>query len=83
MCIRENGGDYIKQSDFKLFMEQIKTAPANDPIWYCGYLFMDLTLKQHRLTVEALESRPFIVHVIKFGHECLVIPSGIGLYKEV
>lgn len=73
----------MKQSNFKLFLEEIKTAQPGDTIWCCGYLFMDLTERQYKLTVEALESRPFIEHVIKFGHECLVLPNGLGLYKEV
>lgn len=36
----------MKRDLFKRFKETVKQADASDPIWYMGYLWLDLTEKQ-------------------------------------
>lgn len=38
----------MKRDLFKRFKETVKQADASDPIWYMGYLWLDLTDKQFK-----------------------------------
>lgn len=72
----------MKTSQFKTFIETIKTAPANADIWYCGYLFLNLTQRQGQIFLDELAKNP----IVKNGRnifdntEYLEIPSGMRFY---
>lgn len=36
----------MKRTVFTRFYEAVRTAGNNDPVWYAGYLWIDLTEKQ-------------------------------------
>lgn len=47
----------MKRVDFGKFKEVISTARNNDPIWWAGYLWINLTEKQSNEVIEILTSR--------------------------
>lgn len=70
----------MKNSTFKLFKETIAKADTTDPIWYCGYLWIDLTQKQAIEIVSILEKRHFPMRWNeRMNWTEIVIPSGMGI----
>lgn len=62
----------MKRSDFGKFKEVISTAKSDDPIWWAGYLWINLTEKQSNEVIEILTSRGFRISTNE-----IEIPSGI------
>lgn len=75
----------MKRDLFKRFKETVKQADANDPIWYMGYLWLDLTDKQaETLAYEVLSTHPHIEVTIDL-HEGVYryrLPNGLVLTIE-
>ena len=62
----------MKRSDFGKFKEVISTAKSDDPIWWAGYLWINLTEKQSNEVIGILTSRGFRISANE-----IVLPSGI------
>lgn len=74
---------------FKQFCETVKEATENDPIWYAGYLWIDLTEKQVNKVFELIAyghlkckyiTRP-IANII-FQRDVITTPGGFKLYGD-
>lgn len=76
----------MKQEKYKLFKEAISTAGAKDPVWWAGYLWIDLTEKQGREVFKILGNRRDNVckTIISLRNSRIEIeiPSGIRLFIE-
>lgn len=75
--IAQKGGN-MKRTQFERFKSAILTAPKDDPIWWCGYLFIDLTEKQFATTKALLYSR---ADDFEITDEQITLPSGLGLRR--
>jgi len=62
----------MKRSDFSKFKEVISNARNDDPIWWAGYLWINLTEKQSNEVIKILTSRGF-----RTSANEITIPSGI------
>lgn len=62
----------MKRSDFGKFKEVIKNADNNDPIWWAGYLWLDLTENQYNKAYDILIDKGFPVNESGF----VKMPSG-------
>ena len=71
----------MKNCDYKVFKETIRTCPENDTIWWAGYLFLRLTKKQTEEVIEILIGRGFPV-VEGFRGKMVQTPSGLGIWIE-
>lgn len=69
----------MKNTNFKTFLAAVKTEPDNAPVWYAGYLFLDLTPRQHAKTCDALLARGCAVTVDAIGRRWVHTPVGLGL----
>ena len=69
----------MKQSTFKNFIAAVKESKSNDPVWYAGYLWLNLTERQVKKTIDALIIRGDCPVEKRNGKYCIVIPSGIAL----
>lgn len=73
----------MKVHDFKCFISAVEIATKNSDIWWCGYYFMDLTIKQHNKLCEVLDTIGFID--VKYEYpmtgtkKTFILPSGIGV----
>ena len=65
----------MKTKDFKAFKEVIADADEKHPIWWAGYLWIDLTAKQGAQAYEILKGRGFEQNAT--GH--VLLPSGLGI----
>ena len=76
----------MKQDRYKLFKEAISTAGAKDPVWWAGYLWLDLTKKQSHEVFNILGNRRDgvckVIISLRNGRIEIEIPSGIRLYIE-
>lgn len=74
----------MKTQDYKNFKNLIiKATDPKDPIWWAGFLWVDLTKRQATEIVRILETKPFIKDTVTFnGHEAVEIPSGLAIWKE-
>ena len=73
----------MKNDYFKAFIEEVKNAETKDPIWYMGYLWIDLTKKQAYKTINVLMDRSDCKLVtLKNGKQAIEIPSGMAIYLE-
>ena len=74
----------MKNRDFTSLCEYVKNADKNDPIWYAGYLWIDLTEKQIDKIIGIADSEKACfkrtIHSVLFDREVLVTPSGMELY---
>lgn len=68
-------------SRFKQFIDCVATCDDNDPFWWAGYLFIDLTEKQAKKTF-AICSERFGTTTDQKGRIKVVLPSGLGIYKD-
>ena len=69
----------MKRSTFKPFIEAVRTGAPNNPVFYAGYLWLQLTEKQYAETVNALILRGDC-EVKKHNDKWLILaPSGYGL----
>lgn len=67
-------------SRFKHFIDCVATCGEDDPIWWSGYLFLDLTEKQIKKTFAICAER-FGTTTDKKGRIMALTPSGIQIYK--
>ena len=71
----------MKIDRFKQMMNVIETREDNDPIWWSGYLFLDLTEKQCKKVYIACAVRFGEKWDRKTGEYTVVLPSGIGIRR--
>lgn len=69
----------MKKKDFARFLEELEKADSKDPIWYCGYLFLDLTPKQVEKVQDALLPKLGFKYSPQTQHYEIVLPNGLGL----
>ena len=70
----------MKANTFKGFTQLMQTAEADNPIWWCGYIFCsDLTPKQLEKVKPILAERFGVTIDERSGLEMVLLPSGIGL----
>lgn len=74
---------------FKQFCETVKEAIDNDPIWYAGYLWIDLTERQVNKVVELIpygnNKCKYITRTIAnviFQRDVITTPGGFKLYGD-
>ena len=72
----------MKNDRFKDFLEYVGSASKTDPIWWAGYLWIDLTKRQATKTIEVLKNRPDCKLDVVNGRDVLKIPSGLAIYIE-
>lgn len=73
----------MKNDVYKRFKKGVIEADEKDPIWWLGYLWIDLTVRQAKEVIGLLSEKPFIKEVVTFnGHEAYEIPSGLQIWKE-
>lgn len=75
----------MKRDLFKRFKETVKQADASDPIWYMGYLWLDLTNKQFKDLAYSVLSVHKDIEVIIDLHEGVYkyrLPNGLVLTLE-
>ena len=62
----------MKRSDFIKFKEVISIARSDDPIWWAGYFWINLTEKQSNEVIKILTLRGF-----RTEDNEIVLPSGM------
>lgn len=67
----------MKRADFNRFYEAVMTAEEKDPIWWAGYLWINLTEKQCDNITEALTCNKYV----KVSEDGYKLPSGILLKR--
>lgn len=73
----------MRNDYFKGFIDEVKTASTKDPIWYQGYLWIDLTKKQAYKTIEVLKTRNDCkIVTLNNGKLAIETPSGLAIYLE-
>lgn len=73
----------MKNSEYKKFKEAVSLAEERDPIWWAGFLWIDLTKRQAKEIVKVLARKPFIKEAVTLnGHEALETPAGLQIWKE-
>lgn len=77
----------MRNRDFTSLCEYVKNADKNDPIWYAGYLWIDLTEKQIDKIVGIIKlgKKTIFSHTIGnavFEREIIETPSGMKLYSN-
>ena len=70
----------MKKSSYKLFKQGVETEPLTNqaPIWYAGYLWIDLTEKQAAEIRHILIDRGCPIYKGRRGFEVRT-PSGFGI----
>lgn len=76
----------MRNNDFKNLCDRVKYADKNDPIWYAGYLWIDLTEKQIDKVIAICNLckvcyKKSIGNML-FERNVLETPSGMKLYGE-
>ena len=71
----------MKNEEYKRFKETVKEADEKNPIWWAGFLWINLTKRQARDIIEILKEQPFIKDVEVNGIEAYEIPSGLAIHK--
>lgn len=70
----------MDRATFKGFINAVRTSATNDPVWYAGYLWLNLTEKQREKTLEALILRGDCqAKRHTNGKFYIFTPSGIGV----
>lgn len=73
----------MKNAEYKAFRNTVATADEKNPIWWAGFLWIDLTKRQANDIITILERLDFIKEVTLFnGKQALEIPSGLAIWKE-
>lgn len=65
----------MKRSEFATFKKIISTCDNKHPIWYMGYLWIDLTVKQLNTIYDILVNRGCEIN--EDGY--VLTPSGFGI----
>ena len=66
----------MKTNEFKNFINYVEECSDDDPIWWAGYMFINLTEKQSGTLIDVLCNR-FVVKTDDRGRDTVMIPSGI------
>ena len=70
----------MTQQEFKSFSRTVTNAGANDPIWWAGYYWINLTVRQVQKIDVVLRSKGFIDTVMDArGRQAHLLPSGLTL----
>ena len=70
----------MTQQQFKTFSKIIEVAGENDPIWWQGYFWLDLTPRQAGKIDHILRSKGFVNTVTDIkGRKAHLLPSGLTL----
>lgn len=71
----------MKRAEFNGFYEAVKTAGNNDPVWWAGYLWIDLTEKQSEkiMTALSVNTAVEITLDLRTGVTSYRLPSGMTL----
>ena len=69
-------------SQYKQFKECMRTDESDNPIWYAGFLFLQLTPRQCKEVSEILIERGFPIRKNSRGEYEVVTPSGLGIILE-
>lgn len=76
----------MRNEQFKQFLETVKDADKYDPIWYAGYLWIDLTEKQidKVISISSIGKVCYKKSIgnLLFARNVLETPSGMKLYGE-
>lgn len=73
----------MTNQDYKKFREAVKKANEKDPIWWMGYLWINLTKRQAKDIITVLENKPYIKDTITINNQpALEIPSGLAIWKN-
>lgn len=67
----------MRTGDFNRFMEYLVDADVKDPVWWAGYMWIDLTERQIKRVTELLKAKEF-----EQENGYVILPSGIGI-KEL
>ena len=73
----------MKRTLFKGLYEKVATAGKSDPVWWAGYLWIDMTEKQTAAIYEALSVNPSVEIAIDLGTGTTSyrLPSGIEMRR--
>lgn len=70
----------MTQQQFKMFSKIIEGADVNDPIWWQGYYWIDLTPRQAGKVDMILRGKGFVGTVTDIkGRKAHILPSGLTL----
>ena len=74
----------MKNSKFKVMKDVLMTASVNDPVWYAGYLFNELTEKQMDSLITLFENsdNSSVEMCTRNGYYGALLPSGIFIYRR-
>ncbi|MBQ1791664.1 MAG: hypothetical protein II008_15925 [Oscillospiraceae bacterium] len=65
---------------FKAFSQIVENAEVNDPIWWEGYFWLELTTRQAEKIGMTLREKAFIGDVTDIkGRKAHLLPSGLTL----
>ena len=68
----------MTQQEFKSFSRTVTNAGANDPIWWAGYFWLDLTVRQVQKIDIILRGKGFIDTVTDArGRKAHLLPGGL------
>ena len=68
---------------FKTMKDVLTTAGSHDPVWWAGYLFLELTDKQIDILTDLFASgvNPAVKMCERNGRYGALLPSGLFLFK--
>lgn len=69
----------MNNAKFKSFLKAVKTVDSKDPLWWAGYLWIDLTPLQCIKTMNVLQYRKDCKIVFENGKNWYMIPSGLKI----
>ena len=68
-------------SAYKTFKQIVRTGDEKSPIWWAGYMWLNLTKRQTKEIVGILIDRGFPVED-GFKGKMVKIPSGLGIFLD-
>lgn len=68
----------MKRSEFLRFKETVMVATKDDPVWWAGYLWLNLTNRQIAAIRSILYAR---ADDFEIDEHQITLPSGIGVLR--